>query len=107
MSDDNGRSTVESGPCQRFLALVQQCRVARFLQMLKQDSVRKREPMLEREPIKKDHVFAEIWHASQLRRAEDMSAYLRAYFRQLGNRAARADDVAETQASSAFEWQKV
>ena len=107
MSDNDAGSMVESGPCQRFFALVQRCRVARFLQMLKHDSVRKREPVMEREQIKKDQVFSEIWYASQLRRAEDMSACLRAYFRQLRNRTARADDVAEPQASSAFEWQNV
>jgi hypothetical protein len=57
---------------------------------------------MEREPFTKDHVFAEIWHASQQRRAEDMSAWLRSYLRQLRKQSVPADDVTHPEGHPAF-----
>jgi hypothetical protein len=57
---------------------------------------------MEREPFSKDNVFADIWRASQERRAEDMSVWLRTYFRQLRTPPVAADDIAHPEGHPAF-----
>jgi hypothetical protein len=57
---------------------------------------------MEREPFNKDNVFTDIWRASQERRAEDMSVWLRTYFRLLRTRPVAADDIAHPEGHPAF-----
>jgi hypothetical protein len=57
---------------------------------------------MEREPFNKDNVFADVWRASQERRAEDMSVWLQTYFRQLRTRPVPADEIAQPEGHPAF-----
>jgi len=52
---------------------------------------------MEREPIKTDDVIAEIWQNSQVRRAEDMSAWLRSYFEMRRQRSATPDAASHSE----------
>jgi hypothetical protein len=49
---------------------------------------------MELQPIKTDDLIAEIWRNAQMRRAEDMSAWLRSYFELGRQRSAARDAVA-------------
>jgi hypothetical protein len=52
---------------------------------------------MEREPIKTDDVVAEIWRNAQVRRAEDMSAWLRSYFEMRRQRSVAPDAASHSE----------
>lgn len=57
---------------------------------------------MEREPIKSDDVIAEIWRNAQVRRAEDMSAWIRSYLETRRQQSDAPDAAPHSEGHSVF-----